>query len=449
MVNIIMLTHWLGGDIYPFITLGSQFKKRGHKVTLLTHCVYSQAAHKAGLEFEPVDDDDDYRAMFLRFEDFADPINNKKGTEDFINEFENDTHIVKEVELIGKHIIKDADNIIICRHRSSVAGLIASEKFNIPVLSVFLAPNYVAHLQLHEQLIGDFMKGVINKARETLELPPIKCWTNWMCSPKGIIGQWPEGYASEVKDILPMLNEVGFLIKEDNDNEKLPKKVVKFLERHEAPIIISSGTSCYVCEELNQEAVLGCESLDLPAIVVCPNDEFLPQITNDNIINVGFVNLQQLMKYSRAIIHHGGINTSGEASFTAIPQLVLAHYADRPDNGQRLQKEKIAKWLPRKMWTADNVASCLGEILNSETKMHCENYAERISKISCCDAYLKIINEAINNDEYVMGKVEKKIVDEKTDECNNASNVAGSSLIDDRKKILLKLVLERKKKQIV
>ena len=440
MINIIMLTHWLGGDIYPFITLGQQFQKRGHKVTLLTHCIYSQATKKAGLEFEPVDEYSEYRNMFLRFEDFADPINNKEGTENFIREFENDTHIVKEVELIKKHIVEGADNIIICRHRSSVAGLLASEKFNIPVLSVFLAPNYVAHLQLHEQIIGDFMKGVINKAREALELKPIKCWTNWMCSPKGVIGQWPKGYASEVKEILPTIKEVGFLVKEDNDKEPLPEEIVEFLESHDEPIIISGGTSRYVCEELYQEAVLGCEKLNLPAIVVCPNEVFLPKISNDNIISVGFVNLQQLMKYARAIIHHGGINTSGEASFASIPQLILAHYADRPDNGQRLQKEKIARWLPRKMWTADNVVSCLNEILTTETKSYCENYAQKVTKISCCDSYLDTIDKAIKDDEFIMGKLEKQIINDEP------SPVSVTNQLDERKKLLLKLALERKKK---
>jgi len=38
MANVVMTTHWTGGDVYPFIRIGSALNQRyGHKVTLVTH----------------------------------------------------------------------------------------------------------------------------------------------------------------------------------------------------------------------------------------------------------------------------------------------------------------------------------------------------------------------------------------------------------------------------
>ena len=51
MGNVVIVTHWLDGDVIPFIRIGKELKKRKHDVTLITHCHFEDAARKAGIDF--------------------------------------------------------------------------------------------------------------------------------------------------------------------------------------------------------------------------------------------------------------------------------------------------------------------------------------------------------------------------------------------------------------
>ncbi|MEK6232830.1 MAG: glycosyltransferase [Luteolibacter sp.] len=39
------------GDVFPFIWLGKLLKARGHRVTMVTTCIFQEAAEAAGIDF--------------------------------------------------------------------------------------------------------------------------------------------------------------------------------------------------------------------------------------------------------------------------------------------------------------------------------------------------------------------------------------------------------------
>ena len=54
MKHAIMASIGTDGDIYPFLALGMELRKRGFRVTLASHEHFARAARKEGLEFTSI-----------------------------------------------------------------------------------------------------------------------------------------------------------------------------------------------------------------------------------------------------------------------------------------------------------------------------------------------------------------------------------------------------------
>ena len=102
MANVILVTHWTGGDVYPFIRLGKLLRIEGHDVTILTHCVYEEKAKAAGLRFLPVDTMEEYKDLNRDLSMLADPIGRKDEYLRFHSLYHGKERLLREVGLIEK-----------------------------------------------------------------------------------------------------------------------------------------------------------------------------------------------------------------------------------------------------------------------------------------------------------------------------------------------------------
>ena len=57
MSTFALVTHGSDGDVLPFIRIGADLVRGGHRVTLLTHAPYRSAAIEAGIDFVAIDDE--------------------------------------------------------------------------------------------------------------------------------------------------------------------------------------------------------------------------------------------------------------------------------------------------------------------------------------------------------------------------------------------------------
>ena len=209
MANIVLVTHGTGGDVRPFIKLGRILKDLNHEVTIITHCIYQEEAEKNFLNFVALDNYEEYKERIDKLSTLSDAIKEFKKYNDFNKKYCGFSQLYKEYKII-RNYCKKKNTIIIFRHRFSLAGLLAAEKEQIPAISLFLAPNYIQHLKLHEEIIGEIMKKEINKVREKIKLKDIDNWTEWMCSTKLKIALWPEWYAKEEVESIKNTIAIGF-----------------------------------------------------------------------------------------------------------------------------------------------------------------------------------------------------------------------------------------------
>lgn len=446
MANILLVTHWTGGDVIPFIRMGSILKKRGHDVRLFTHCIYDKDACSAGLEFTALDTPEEYQRMVDDLILLSDPIHNLEGTERFNKNYHGSDKILSEYQIIKDFCQRD-DTVLICRHRSSISALLAAEKHHLPVASVFLAPNYMSHLSLHESLMGDMMAKEINKARSELDLVPINSWTSWMCSPKRIIGMWPEWFAKREPDWPESLVTIDFPHMEDDHAEPLPETVLPLLDPDHKPILITAGTSKMIKPEFYQVAQEACHNLNYKAILVTQYAEHIPQPLHEGIHVFQYLPLKQLMPHVGAIIHHGGIGTLSEAVNAGIPQLVLPYYADRPDNAFRLSELGVAEFIPPAKWDPSLLSSALERLMSPESIHRCLKLSDRARNQNTALKLCEVIESMVSNSHYLLKEEsiewDKGVVD--TDKKKN--NTMNTSQLTAEKKQLIAQLLRNKVSQ--
>lgn len=101
------------------------------------------------------------------------------------------------------------------------------------------------------------------------------------------------------------------------------------------------------------EAVLALGGADLQALGTLP----------DNVRVTGWVPLNELLPSCGAIVHHGGAGTTWTALALGIPQLIMPHGADQPDNAEAAQRRGLAVSLSPVPENRDVIETALDRVL--------------------------------------------------------------------------------------
>ena len=398
MSDIILVTHWTGGDVYPFIRYGRLLHSEGHNVTIFTHCKYEQDALNSGLRFVAVDTPEEYEQISHDLYNLSDPFGNRDDYLNFHKTYHGKERLLREVGLIEKEC--SSDTIIISRFRSSVSGQLVAEKNHLRYASLNLAPNFFSHMELHDQLFGsDFLED-INAARAALDLPKVNNWKDWLYSPKTILCGWPEWYAASDETWPEGAYMLGFFEdkkqREDNPPCLLPDTQA-LIDNAKAEgkkcIIITGGSSRLINKEFYDTAVDAVAMTGDAGFIVSPFEDLLPSPLPENIFWTPNAPMRAMMKVSDLIIHHGGIGTINEAVDNALPQVVLPHMADRPDNADRLFNMGIALKFPPKYWNPQLICDEIKGFLTDDTIALCEEYQLKNEAEYKAKKWLSIIDQ--------------------------------------------------------
>lgn len=437
MSDIILVTHWTGGDVFPFMRFGKLLKNEGHKVTILTHCVYEKKAREMGLDFVAVDTKEEYENINRDMINLSDPIGKKEDYLKFHILYHGKERLLREVKLIES--ICTSESIIIARHRSSISGLLAAERKHLPYASMILAPNYFSHMELHDQIFGKELCEEINKARADLNLKPISNWKKWLYSPQYILCGWPKWYANADETWPECAYPIGFIESYDVSNHfVVDKEISEFISRakdkNQKIAIVTGGSSRMVSKDFYNTAIQACIIAGLNAIVVTPYKEYIPEDIPDTIKWACNVPLKEIMKEADIVIHHGGMGTINEAIDVAIPQIVMPHLTDGPDNADRLVGLGIATKFPPKMWNATLIADGIKEQLDDEAKSLCIRYKDMNIESYSARLGQKVISQIAP---YVLPEQEQNTMEIKEE------NISRKQL---SKKMLLELIKKRQEK---
>src|SRR3954466_13375422 len=148
MGNILLLTIGTDGDVRPFLQLGAALKRRGHAVTLLTHCGYAEQAQSTGIDFVAIDTAEEHKRALLDTQ----LLNNPHGMKRYVEH-----HVLPKIVTIcdlvrARH--RPGETILFSHSIALLHAQIAAEYLQLPLGMLFMSPMQISSLSIAEQVIA-------------------------------------------------------------------------------------------------------------------------------------------------------------------------------------------------------------------------------------------------------------------------------------------------------
>jgi rhamnosyltransferase subunit B len=85
-----------------------------------------------------------------------------------------------------------------------------------------------------------------------------------------------------------------------------------------------------------------------------------------DILRCGYAPHSLLFPHAAAIVHHGGIGTTGQALRAGKPQIIVPHMDDQYDNGSRIERLGVGRMIAVGAFQVDAAAAILSSLLADE-----------------------------------------------------------------------------------
>ena len=384
------------GDVHPFVGIGIRLRRRGHRVKVIVNPHFESLVRGAGLEFVPISSDAEYREMAgdprLWHRTKGPPLVFKALSE----------LIRSSYQAISENI--DEGQTVLIGSSLALGSRVAQDKFGLPGVTIHLqplcfrsnsdspkfagmllgkrVPRWLVALQwaVIDNLILDRLAGPpLNSLRAELGLPKVKgIAREYWNSPQRVIGLFPDWYAAPQPDWPAQARITGFPLYDERGVTALSPELQEFLDSGDAPIAFTFGSAMWHAQQILQTCVQACELLGRRGILLTRHREQVPANLPPGVIHVDFAPFSELLPRCAAIVHHGGIGTSSQGLAAGVPQLVMPHAHDQPDNAARLVRLGVAKKLEPRQFKPKRVARELDELLQSrEIAGACKDVAAR------------------------------------------------------------------------
>ena|GEM_PF-392249 len=369
MANFLLIAKGTGGDLVPFPTIGDELKKRGHRVTLLSHCSYATMAGQHAWDFVALDTPEERQRII----DDGHLLNSPSGYPAYFRR-----HVfpraVAEYEAIQACYVP-GETVLVTTHKACLTPLLAAEKLGIPLVRLFATVSELVTLPLMEGMYAAVLAEDLNGLRNSLGLPPLAKGDTWLRKADRELALWPIWFAPPkdwAVDALP----VGFI---RETGEALSPGLLEMLKGGAPPILVTAGTGLFTDPKFYEASAEACRILERRALLVTRYPQLVPGNLPEQVRHFEYLPFASLMPYLAGVIHHGGVGSLACALAAGVPQLVLASGGDRPDNGERLQRLGVGEVLPPPRWDAATIAASLERLLTAPSvRENCQAFSERL-----------------------------------------------------------------------
>lgn len=369
--HIVFATTGSLGDLHPFLALGCELKRRGHRVSVATSAMHRHPVAEAGLGFRHMRPDPDNTPAF-----HARYMHPKTGGEFVYRHYLGPSIRASYADL--SLATQDAD-MLISQSLMALAAPLVAAKTGISWVSAVLQPmsffsvherpNYLPFPllpwicgrspELHGQVFHYVKKHTATWVQPILELkqelgiaqqdhPMYEGQHSPACvlamfSP--LLGRpqpdWPKS-AVQTGTALYLPGEAG-----------LPERLAKFLRQKSTPLAIFTLSSAASNDAggFYRESLRAASSLGMRALLVTgggASSTGLPDPLPDSAFRIDYAAFEAIFPYADVIVHSGGVATSFKALQAGKPQIVVPHAHDQRDNAMRLQQHGVAIVIDRR-----------------------------------------------------------------------------------------------------
>ena len=393
--RIVIATWGSYGDIFPSLGLALALKARGHEPVLATSGYYCSMVEGQGIGFRPVrpDVDPTQSGVVRRI------MNRYRGTEFILRDLL--LPVIRDSYADLREAARGADLLV--THPVTFAAPLLAEKERIPWVSTVLAP--ISFFSAHDPPVfppapklvhlsrfgtwagralvgsaraatGRWMKPV-RDLRAELGLPPGSSpLFEGQFSPHGTLALFSRVLAEPQPDWPANVRVTGFVFY--NGPSRIPPELEEFLAAGPPPVVFTLGSSAVgTAGTFYHESARAIADLGLRAVLLVGPDpkNRPPGPLPDTILAVEYAPHQELFPRAAAVVHQGGIGTTGQALRSGHPTLVVPYSHDQPDNAFRVTNLGVARTLYPRRYRARRLASELRRLLDEP------HYSQRAAEI--------------------------------------------------------------------
>jgi rhamnosyltransferase subunit B len=396
--RIVLTTFGSLGDLHPYIAIALGLKARGHHPVIATSELYQARIEALGLGFRPVRPD---RVELLGDPGMMERIRETKRSPDqvFRDMF---MPSLRESYLDTLTAARGADLLI--SHTLAFSTRLVAERTGIPWVSSVLQPlalfsaydpPVVGPAALVSSLLAlgpvvhrPLVRGAKwslrgwsepwHELRAEVGLPPThqNPIFDGQHSPLLVLALFSRMIGERQPDWPEQTVVTGFPFF-DEDGSELPASLARFLDDGPPPVVFTLGTSAVMqAGAFYEESAAAAAQLGCRAVLLTGKDpRNRPRRLPPGVIAVDYVPYGALFPRAAVVVHQGGIGTTAQAMRTGRPMLVVPFGHDQPDNARRVSKLRIGRTLSRRSYTAERVATKLGQLLTER------GYALRAAKV--------------------------------------------------------------------
>jgi rhamnosyltransferase subunit B len=391
-VHFVVSTLGSAGDVFPFLGLSLELRRRGHDITFATNAHFEALIKSHGLNFEALGTEQNYQET-IRNPDLWSP---RKA---FPHVFRSLSPILRRQYDI---IAAAGPKSISIANVFGFGALLAQEKLGIPAITVHLQPSVLWSKVDPPTIPGvvgprwlkSFMYGLgeklvidpvvcpfLNSWRSELNLPPVRRVTRWWNSPTGILCMFPDWFAPVQPDWPANLVETDFPLWNQGSNEPLSDELARFLDAGSPPIVFTPGTANIHGQAFFQSALEACRRLNARAIFLTQHPEQIPASLPPMILYQRYVPLDLLLPRAAAFVHHGGIGSTSQGLLAGIPQILMPLAHDQFDNAERIRRLGAGIGIPATKLNARTLKAGLDRVLQSaDVSSACQQLASRLMR---------------------------------------------------------------------
>ncbi len=382
MARVVLACWGSYGDLFPYLGIGRELKRRGHEAVIATCERYRPEVEAEGLAHHAVRPDQDPADLAL----LVRALHPRFGARVLLREI-----LAPHVEASfadTQPAVAAADLVV--AHPLAFAAPMAAQLRGIPWVGTVLAPASILSAfdppelptpalsrlvrrlgppgaRLLFRLLRGASRGWVRPVtdlRVRLGLPALDhVLFDGQFSPHGTLALFPRMLATPQPDWPAGIERTGAV--DYNGAGQLPEEVARFLDAGPPPVVFTLGsTAVHVAGGFYAESAAAATSLGQRALLLVGRDQAPPTGLPPTHLAAGFAPHRDVFPRAAAIVHPAGIGTTTQALRSGRPQLIVPFAYDQPDNAARVSRLGTACVCPIRRYRADRVARDLNRLLH-------------------------------------------------------------------------------------
>ncbi|KAM5341552.1 hypothetical protein ACJ41O_014583 [Fusarium nematophilum] len=408
-LNIVIQVVGSRGDVQPFIALGNELQRHGHRVRLATHDMFENFVRGAGLEFYPTGGDPAELMAYMVKNPGLIPSMKSLAA----GEVQQKRYMVQEMldkfwhsclrpdPLTSQPFVADA----IIANPPSFAHIHCAQALGIPMHLMFTMPwssttafphplanlkhassdprleNYISY-SVVEWLTWQGLGDLVNKWRRSIDLEEVAMFdaptlTQSLRIPFTYC--WSPALVPKPADWASHIDVCGFFFR-DAPQYSPPPDLVQFLRAGPPPVYIGFGSIVLDNPERMLSIILEAVRVTDTRAIISKGWSGLVGSESKNVYWIGDCPHEWLFQHVVAVVHHGGAGTTACGLKNGKPTTIVPFFGDQPFWGQMVANARAGpNPISHAELAVDNLSNAIRYCLSQEAAAAAASIAARMA----------------------------------------------------------------------